>query len=204
MKFDPEKYHRRSIRLPGYDYSRTGAYFVTFCTKQRESLLGRVIDAQMIMNAAGQALCQIWESLPERFPQVSLDAFVVMPNHVHGILIIDSSNELTGDAAECRGAACCAPFSSPAPTLGQIMRAFKSIAAIGVNRLLGRTGQTVWQRNYYEHIIRDDASLNRIREYIATNPRRWDCDRENPDAAGMDDFDKWLDRFYTKPPDIKL
>jgi putative transposase len=177
MKFDPEKHHRRSIRLPGFDYSQTGVYFVTFCTLDREYLLGQVTDGEMILNPAGKTLWHLWGELPERFPTVSLDAFTVMPNHVHGIIVI---NLASGGAA------------SGAPTLGDIIRAYKSIAAIAINRLLGRVGQPLWQRNYYEHIIRDDESLNRIREYISSNPLRWHLDRENLQAQSKDDFDTWL------------
>ena len=180
MKFVPEKHHRRAIRLPGYDYSQTGVYFITFCTLHREYLLGQVADGQMFLNAAGETLWHLWAVLPERFPTVSADAFMVMPNHVHDIIII---NLASGGAA------------SGAPTLGEFIRAFKSIAAIAINRLLGRVGQPLWQRNYYEHIIRDDESLNRIREYIFTNPLIWHLDRENLQAQGQDDFDSWLTSF---------
>ncbi|MDD3580050.1 MAG: transposase [Desulfobacca sp.] len=212
MKFDPKKYHRRSIRLSGYDYSQAGAYFITFCTHQRQSLLGQVIDGQMVLNAAGQAVWEVWEMLPGRFPTISLGDFTVMPNHVHGIIIIDTTSgagqvlpKNNMHPSSGRGAAGRAPeatsqgAASSAPTLGQIMRAFKSISAITVNRLLGRSGQSLWQRNYYEHVIRDEKSLNRIREYIMTNPLRWHLDRENPHSTGVDDFDKWLAKFKTKP-----
>jgi putative transposase len=180
MKFDPEKHRRRSIRLPGYDYSWTGVYFVTFCTLNRENLLGQVADGEMLLNAAGEILGKKWAELPEHFPNVSLDAFMVMPNHVHGVIFIASAG---------RGAA------SGAPTLGMVIRAFKSISAIEINRLLGRAGQPLWQRNYYEHIIRNDESLNRIREYILSNPLSWHLDRENLQAQGKDDFDTWLTRL---------
>ncbi|HLG43495.1 MAG TPA: transposase [Nitrospirales bacterium] len=99
----------------------------------------------------------------------------------------------------CRGAACCAPTRFASTTLGTVVRAFKSISAIGVNRLLSRSGQSLWQRNYYEHIIRDEESLNRIREYIETNALRRQLDRENSERTGDDEFDRWLATFKSRP-----
>ena len=163
MSFDPDKHHRSSIRLKGYDYSQAGAYFVTVCTEGRQCLFGDVIDERMKLNEAGRMVQQTWENLPTRFSSVTLDTLMVMPNHVHGIIAIVG-------AEPNRGAA-----GSP-PTLGDIIRAFKSISAIRVNRLLARSGQPLWQRNYYEHIIRDEDEMNRIRQYVEDNPARWEMD----------------------------
>ena len=167
MSFDPDKHHRSSIRLKGYDYSQAGAYFVIVCTEGRQCLFGDVIDERMKLNEAGRMVQQTWENLPTRFSSVTLDTFMVMPNHVHGIIAIVG-------AEPNRGAA-----SSP-PTLGDIKRAFKSISAIRVNRLLARAGQPLWQRNYYEHIVCDEAELDRVRQYILDNPAKWSEDKENP------------------------
>ena len=167
MSFDPDKHHRSSIRLKGYDYSQAGAYFVTVCTEGRQCLFGDVIDERMKLNEAGRMVQQTWENLPTRFSSVTLDTFMVMPNHVHGIIAIVG-------AEPNRGAA------SSAPTLGDIIRAFKSISAIRVNRLLARSGQPLWQRNYYEHIVCDEAELDRVRQYILDNPAKWPEDKENP------------------------
>ena len=156
MKYDPQVHDRRSIRLPGYDYSQPGAYFVTICTHNRDLLL-RTEPVQ-------EAVRSTWEAIPQRFRAVTLDEFVVMPNHVHGIIIL-------GDAT---GAA------SGAPTLGAIIRAFKSISAIQSSRILNRSGLPFWQRNYYEHVIRDEDELNIIRQYICDNPRNWLDDPDNP------------------------
>jgi putative transposase len=175
MKFDPDKHHRRSIRLKGYDYSQDGAYFVTVCTKNRECLFGEIADGEMRLSPCGEVVGVCWQDLPRRYPDVEMDTFVVMPNHVHGIVLV--------------GAQFIAPsqFIAPnsekgminhAPILGEIVRTFKAVSS----RLVRNAGFTdfVWQRNYYEHIIRDEASLNSIREYISGNPYRWGTDEENP------------------------
>jgi REP element-mobilizing transposase RayT len=182
VTFDPDEHHRRSIRLKGYDYSRAGAYFVTICTHDRECLFGEIMDGEMRLNDAGQAAQADWVRLPERFQSIELDEFVIMPNHLHGIILVGAGfappDRGAPNRGACRGAACCAP------TLGDILRAFKSISAIAVNRLLGRSDRSLWQRNYYEHIVRSENELARIREYIANNPAQWALDRENPDCVG--------------------
>ena len=154
MKYDPQIHHRRSIRLAGHDYSQAGAYFITICTHKGDLSLQDESVREVVRSA--------WCGLPDRFPGVALDEFVIMPNHIHGIIV------LAGGAA------------SGAPTLERIVRAFKSISAIGANRVLGRSNRPFWQRNYYEHIIRDDEELNAIRQYILDNPRNWPDDPENP------------------------
>jgi REP element-mobilizing transposase RayT len=153
MAYDPYRHNRRSIRLRGYDYSKPGAYFVTICTHDRESSLETASVAGLVTAA--------WADLPWRCPGVALDEFIVMPNHVHGIIV------LTGAA-------------SSAPTLGEVVRAFKSLSAIEANRARGAEGQPFWQRNYYEHIVRDDDELRIIRQYIRSNPSMWETDLDNP------------------------
>jgi putative transposase len=153
MKHDPQHHHRRSIRLSGYDYSQPGAYFVTICTYKRQLSL-EAEQAKEIVRSA-------WDSLAARFPHVMLDEFVLMPNHIHGIIIL-------------KGAA------SSAPTLGQIVRAFKSLSAIEANRVRNAPNQPFWQRNYHEHIIRDEDELNIVRQYIRDNPLKWQDDPDNP------------------------
>jgi putative transposase len=208
MKPEAAKPRRRSIRLQGWDYARTGAYFVTVCVQNRECLLGDVAGDVVVRHESGRLVQSCWENLRQRFPDLELDAFVVMPNHVHGIIVIDPvgagfapptdadadvgaglvlpdmGGAVTGaGAAYNRDAASSAPTDNVVPggpTLGDIMRAFKSISAIAVNRHLERRGQPLWQRNYYEHIIRDEEELNRIRDYIIHNPLQWMLDRENP------------------------
>ena len=132
----------------------------------------------MRLNDAGQAAQAEWVQLPERFQFIELDEFVIMPNHLHGIILVGAGLAPPDGGAPNRGAA------SSAPTLGNILRAFKSISAIAVNRLLGRSGRSLWQRNYYEHIVRNENELAHIREYIANNPAQWALDRENPNYVG--------------------
>ncbi len=314
MRFNPEIHHRHALRLRGHDYTQPGAYFVTVCTWGRESVLGDVVDREMRSNEVGELVQRTWETLPERFPGIVLDALVVMPNHVHGIVMIgDKPGESSGighagrvgdgdevgragvreeqghsvaggqtgggNALDGRGQSRgsekdrdgsgwdresggseergegserggfetggqgeigigekggpekggaspaptrvalasqqgdCQPISAPrhsvvpghlvgaglappvsrAPvsrvspsrqaTLGEIVGAFKSLSAIGCNRLLGRSGQPFWQRGFHDHIVRNDGALERIRWYIAGNPAHWDTDEENPIVA---------------------
>ena len=162
---------RRSVRLAHYDYSESGHYFFTLCTVGHKSILGHVVGYKMQCSRAGDAVFEIWDSPPKHFPVIELDAFVVMPNHVHGILF------LRPPAAA--GAASSAP-TNPV-TLGRILRVFKSLSAAAVNRTLHRTG-SVWQRNYFDHIIRSPKDLDAVRSYIIQNPAQWQNDRENPSA----------------------
>ena len=175
MMFDPDKQHRRSIRLRGHDYSQPALYFVTICTRDRECLFGEIRNGKMLLNEAGAAVLRTWNALPERFAPVETDSFVVMPNHVHGVIGLFPVRQAN------RGAASSAPTSSF--TLGRIIRAFKSLSAMAANRLLHRAGRPLWQRNYYEHIIRGGRDLDDLREYIQQNPVRWEEDPENPACA---------------------
>ncbi len=195
-----EIHHRRSIRLKGYDYSQTGYYFVTICTWNRECVFGDVVDGKMKLSRIGQLVQVAWNELLKRFHNFELDEFAVMPNHIHGIIIIVGA----GLALPNRGAASSAPTKDISIGLGDVVRAFKSISAINVNCLLSRLGVPLWQRNYYEHIIRNEESLNRFREYIGTNPLRWELDRENPHRKGEDEFDRWLATFKTRRSKKKI
>lgn len=160
--------------MRGDDYSSPGFYFVTVSTQDRACILGEVVGDTVLLRAAGRAAAEIWQELPTRFSMLALDAFVVMPNHMHGIIQIGSPyDEGAQQAAPLRGA----------PALPEIMRAYKSISAIAINRLLNQNGSRVWQRNYYEHVIRGEVELRNVREYVQQNPRRWALDRENPAAV---------------------
>ena len=182
--YDPDTHHRRSIRLKGYDYAQDGAYFVTVVTRDRLCLFGDVIEEKMHVNRAGSMILKVWEELPKRFPTIGLDAFVVMPNHVHGILVVRNRVGVPlvgtlrdGDRATTR----------VAPTLGEIVGAYKSITTVrytqGVKAgMWNPFRERLWQRNYYEHVVRNESELNRAREYIAGNPALWERDRENPAA----------------------
>ena len=309
MPYDPTRHHRRSIRLKGYDYSQAGAYFITICTQDRACLFGKVVNGEMRLNDAGRMVLAEWNMLPERFPHVVLDAFVVMPNHVHGIVVI--TNPATDDTATTAptivgtglvpvpnagtmgavpnaGAMGAAPNAGTmgaapnagtmgaapnagtmgaapnagtmgavpnagtmgaapndgmmgavpddgativgtglvpvpddgattrvaptaativgtdlvpvpddgattrvAPTVGDIVGAFKSRVTVEYIRGVKTSGWPpfrgrLWQRNYYEHIIRNERALNAIRQYIIENPRRWQMDRENEARTAPD------------------
>ncbi len=183
MVHDPGKHRRRSIRLPGYDYGQAGAYFVTICTQHRTCLFGDVLDRAMRLNALGHTVQAVWDALPIHYPHVYLDAFVVMPNHVHGIIALLDESAVGADFK-----------SAPTETrhsLPEIVRAFKTFSARRINERSNTVGQPVWQRNYYEHVIRDEPSLSRIRQYIAENPARWPVDRENPTALTPEPENVW-------------
>jgi len=192
MKHEPDKHLRRSIRLHGYDYAQAGAYFVTIVTKDRGCLFGEIVSDEMRPNQFGRIVEATWSALPDHYPGVECDTFVVMPNHVHGI-IVSAEGGAVGESdvgaglKPARGVAA-GPNSvraglKPAPTrhrLPEIIRAFKTFSARRVNELRETPGVPVWQRNYYEHVVRGENELNRIREYIANNPLQWEMDRENP------------------------
>nr|WP_315862938.1 transposase [Thermosynechococcus sp. NK55a] len=307
MPYDPERHHRRSIRLKGYDYTQPGAYFITICTHDRACLFGEVVEGQMRLNEAGHIAQQCWTDIPNHFPHIQLDEFIIMPNHVHGILVIVHHVHHVGarHAVPPHGMPPHGmpphgmpphgmpphgmpphgmpphgmpphgmpphgmpphgmpphgmpphgmpphgmpphgmpphgmpphgmpphgmpphgmpphgmpphgmpphgmpphgmpppPMASPNPTVEQfgkpvhgslptIVRSFKSATTRHINILRGTPGAPVWQRNYYEHIIRNEDALHRIRQYIATNPLRWHLDRENADRTGRNPDEK--------------
>ena len=187
-----ERRYRRSIRLRGYDYSRSGAYYVTLCTQDRACLFGEVVDGDMQVNDAGCMVSNAWHSLFDRFPNIDLDAFVVMPNHVHGIIVSDVVPVNDGDivGAGLVPALDVVPVNDGAttrvaPTLGDVIGAYKSVVTVQYARAVKTRGwspfrKRLWQRNYHEHVIRNADSLNRIRQYILDNPRHWNEDRYNP------------------------
>lgn len=193
FKFDLQKLHRRSIRLKGYDYSQAGAYFVTLVTYQRDCLFGEIRDAKMIFNDFGTIADECWRAIPDHFQLVELGAHVIMPNHVHGIIVIradDSSSARRGTiyrAPTIHTPTMRAPTErTPTPQFGKTIPG--SIAAIigqyksSVSRIIKQKHNAtgIWQRNYYEHIIRDEKDLQRITDYIEANPLRWNDDDENP------------------------
>ena len=209
MKYDPQKHHRRSIRLKGYDYSRAGAYFITICTKDRACLFGEVVDGEIQLNDMGHMVYQEWTHLPNRFPNIDLDAFIAMPNHIHGIIVITDVDPVGAGLVPAQpvaqndhaptpsGAIPSGATTRVAPTVGGIVGAFKSITTVRYTHGVIHYGWPpfpgrLWQRNYYEHIIRNEKSLNRIRQYIYKNPARWDMDRNNPHAIESEPEEPWL------------
>jgi putative transposase len=254
MKYDPRKHHRRSIRLPDYDYASPGAYFVTVCVRGGECLLGEIVAGEMRLSPYGRLAHAFWENVPAHFSDdaftcVSVDAYVTMPNHIHAIIVIDDDTRRGAVAAPSpsptptprrgddlgRAGAVPAPpggvdgwgqgggqgvgvgrgdpgrgdlaptsrrgdgpgwgdpgRGDPAPTgerttivrptLGQIVGYYKYQTTKMINQMRDMPGLPFWQRNYWEHVIRDDRSLQHIREYIANNPARWEQDQLHPDA----------------------
>jgi putative transposase len=171
-------HHRRSIRLPGYDYSQPGAYFVTLVTKNREELFGHVVNGQMLLNDIGICAASVYKTLPEHFP-IRITSWIIMPNHLHGILILPRMGEasvstisdfifdVVPDASSRR------PIGTTSGSLGAIVQNYKSISTRRINYKRHAPGAQVWQRNYYEHIIRGDEEYHQIADYINNNPQRW-------------------------------
>ena len=188
MKYNSEIHHRRSIRLKGYDYTQPGAYFVTICTFQRAHVFGEVVNGEMILNVSGKIARDEWFKTAALRPYVKLyeDEFVIMPNHGHGVIwIMDDGNDAralhgnTQSRAERRSAPT-TPTKSVAPrSLGAIVRGYKSAVTYAINTHEKIRGSVVWQRNYYEHIIRNDRELKNIGWYILNNPLNWQLDRDN-------------------------
>jgi len=186
-KYNPEIHHRHSIRLPEYDYSDFGIYFVTICTYQRERVFGEILNRKMVLNNDGKIAEQYWLDIPNRFAHVELDKYVIMPNHVHGIIKI--VRDFGNVGAQCDVGAQrvvplhCAPlrknkFQHILPgSLGVIVRNYKSI----ITKLCRKNNDEyiIWQRNYHERIIRTDRELNNVRQYILNNPANWQNDRNN-------------------------
>ena len=200
MPYDKQKHHRRSIRLPGHDYTSPGAYFVTICVHGGECLLGEVVDGGMRLSQFGQVVSHYWKRIPDHVAHVELDEWVVMPNHMHGIIAIAGRGEASPASASSTGnlttggtrlpdqeaARDASPLLQPGlqpGSLGAIVGNYKSVTTRRINRMRGMPGTPFWQRNYWEHIIRNQTSLNRIRAYIQHNPARWAEDRLHPDTA---------------------
>ena len=200
MIHDSSLHRRRSVRLKGYDYGQAGAYFVTVCTHQRNCTLGRIVGSEVLLSKAGDIVNQVWLNLATQNNKLRLDAFVVMPNHVHGVVFIKDGpwlppkrrGEAFGNRADLLSGARrpnASPLHQPTPShpigtkqgsLGAIIQNFKSVSARKVNQATGMSAGPLWQRNYYEHIVRNDEDLYNIRQYIADNPAKWQEDTLNP------------------------
>jgi len=163
MRYDPQKHHRRSIRLKGYDYTQAGAYFITIVTKDRACLFGEVVEDDMRLSPMGIIVQECWLAIPDHFPHAVLDEFVVMSNHVHGIIVLNETEHFGARHAVPRPE----QFGKPVPgSIPTIVRSFKSAATKCINEYRGTPGAPVWQCNYHEHVIRTEESLDCIREYI--------------------------------------
>ncbi len=186
MVFDPQRHHRRSIRHLSYDYREDGAYFVTLCTRGRLFAFGNIVDDQLQPTQRGLIARSCWDDIPKHRPYVTLDEFVVMPNHVHGVLWIEGGratqvSPLRGDL----------PRLIPA-SLGAIVGAYKAAVSREINKLRQDAARGLWQPNYYEHVIRTEQALGAIREYVLTNPQRWASDHENPTGNQADELHAFL------------
>ena len=173
-----ERPERRSIRLRGYDYSQVGAYFVTICTHDRACVFGNIVDGAMRLNSIGEMAAEEWIKSERVRGEIELDEWVVMPNHLHGIVWITYSIGVHLVV----GATGRSPLpSGPIPrSIGAMVAGFKSAATKRINAVLGTPGAPVWQRDYYEHVIRNEDTLDRIRRYIRDNPSKWPDDPDNP------------------------
>jgi REP element-mobilizing transposase RayT len=170
-KYNPEIHHRRSIRIPGYDYSQTGWYYATICTGHMERLFGDVVNGKMVLNEMGRIVETEWIKTTILRHNIKLDEYIIMPNHFHGIInIVEDVNrrgtERRAPTTEQFGK----PVTNSIPT---IIRSFKSAVTKKINEIRNTPGAILWRRNFYEHIIRDENDLNRIRQYIMNNPLKW-------------------------------
>ena len=182
MKYNPQIHHRRSIRLQDYDYSSEGAYFVTICARHRECLFGEIVNGEIVLNEYGKIAEQCWNDMPNHYDNIALDAFIIMPNHFHGIIFItDNVDNVDNVRAIHVGVIHELPLrKSPIQSsqqrrkmlLPKIIGRFKMNSAKQINQIRNTPGLSVWQRNYYEHIIRNEESLNNIRKYIINNPSK--------------------------------
>ena len=188
MKYNPETHHRKSVRLKEYDYSHPGAYFITICTHNRESVFGHIENGELIFKRFGRLIFSQWNNIPEHFRNVRLDELIIMPNHIHGVLFITdvgakhfrrkgdpNLRELSKNASPLRMA-----HGTKTGSLSAIIQNYKSVTTRKINKIRQKPGTKFWQRNYYEHIIRNEKELNQIRQYIIDNPLNWEADEENP------------------------
>ncbi len=199
-RLPPNHPGRRSPRLPGYDYAQSGAYFVTICTHQREYWFGDIYNGDMILNAAGKIALTCWRDIPAHFPNATLDVFVVMPNHVHGIIFLDDAvgriatenakteintvgtrHDKSGNVGTRHASSL--PENSNRPkgvksgSLGAIVGSYKSAVTRQIRRVQNVDDAKIWQHSFHDIIIQDENLLNTLRGYVQTNPARWAEDR---------------------------
>lgn len=188
MKYNPKIHHRQSIRLRGYDYSQPGSYFITLCTQNRECNLGEIMNGEMKFTVRGFIIDEFWSKIPDHFPNVELDEFVVMPNHIHGIIVINDellgeknikeTNTEDGETNTNTEGGETPPLRKT--TLGQVVAYYKYQTTKIINQVDKTPGLRIWQRNYYDRIIRHGKILELARQYIFQNPFRWDKDPHHP------------------------
>jgi putative transposase len=167
MPFDPKRHGRRSIRLAGYDYTQAGAYFVTICTQERRPLLATIDAAGHTLTPIGKLIARCWLALPRHFPHVALDAWVLMPDHMHGIVVMRDTDAPSATSSANQ------PNGTRPGSLNAAIQNFKSVSTRKINQVRQTPGAIIWQRNYYERIIRDESAFEHIRRYIENNPAKW-------------------------------
>ena len=175
MKYNPLIHHRKSVRLKDYNYSNAGAYFITICTHEGERLFGKIKDEEMLLNEIGQIAYNEWLKTPEIRHNVTLVVFTIMPNHMHGILLLEETIKTPNVAVNNMSVPTLPKFRSPSNNIGAIVRGYKSAVTKQAN--LMNFGGSVWQRNFHEHIIRDEASYQKISAYIIDNVATWHEDK---------------------------
>ena len=186
---------RKLNRLKDYNYSQDGYYFVTICTKDRKEFFGRVEEEKMNLNNHGEIVNQCWYELPKHYLNCSLDSFVIMPNHFHGIIVINNKN-IVGNGFK--------PF--PTHGLSEIIRGFKTFSSRKINEKITDASKFQWQKSFYDHVIRNEKSLNNLRQYIMYNPMKWELDIENrgktyvgsPRQSCRDYYNKIIEAHITK------
>jgi REP element-mobilizing transposase RayT len=183
MAFDSDIHHRRSIRLRDYEYSSSGAYFVTICAFQRECLFGEMADGEIRLNEVGHLVDDSWRQILDHFSGVDIDRYVIMPNHFHGIVTTVGAGFPRPDSRNVAHQGGETPPQRQA-TLGQIVGYFKYQSTKTINQTRDNPGLPVWQRNYYERVIRNERELAAIRQYIVDNPGKWAEDENHPARVG--------------------
>jgi REP element-mobilizing transposase RayT len=172
--------NRRSVRLPEYSYRTAGAYFITLCSFGKKNIFGDIIEDQVQLSSEGQQVEACWKTIPEHFPHSSLDIYVVMPNHFHGIIWLNEDPPLPQHDKSIQQERFAKPVSGSVST---IIRSFKAAATRNINQLRKTSGEKLWQRGFYERVIRNEDELRNIKEYILNNPLQWALDSENPDRV---------------------
>jgi REP element-mobilizing transposase RayT len=187
---------RKHIRLRNYDYSRSGYYFVTVCTQRRKEWFGKGRDGEIDLNIFGKIVGDLWTEIPEHFPYVGIDKFAVMPNHVHGILIIEQ--DLVGNAYMRSLQQNSLRQNRTKMSLSKVVQQYKASVTRRINSLETDI-RFAWQKSFYDHIVRSEKSLDLIREYIQNNPLKWELDRENPLSKNFDlDHDRYWKEMYDR------
>ncbi|MCX6154169.1 MAG: transposase [Candidatus Kapabacteria bacterium] len=176
MQYNPEIHHRKSIRLKEFDYSQAGYYFVTICTYQREHLFGEIVDGKIQLNEFVEIVKEELLTSEEIRKEIKIDYYSIMPNHIHAIIIIDKHNNVASGNVGANGRS---PLRMQPKSLSSFISGYKSVCTKRINEIRNSPGIPLWQRNYYEHVIRNEKELYEIRNYIEYNPLNWKDDEYN-------------------------